>query len=213
MQTRKPAAALDHASASDNEIMHTTNPIKKHSTTPEISEAARIPGCDLKSRPTWLRYTCSLVINGMSETGHILVAEDDPTDAYFFERAFKRAGIPVRLHFVRDGQEVIDYLRGEGPFADRTAYPLPQLVLLDLKMPRLDGFDVLEWVRGQATFNGLQLVIFSSSDEPRDINRAYGLGANWYLVKPHSMEELTDLVGRFKKFWLEGTNDRGRKAA
>jgi len=149
----------------------------------------------------------------MSESGHILVAEDDPTDAYFFQRAFKRAGLPVMLHFVRDGQEVIDYLRGEGQFADRTAHALPQLVLLDLKMPRLDGFEVLEWVRQQPGFNGLQIVIFSSSGELRDINRAYGLGANWYLVKPHSMEELTELVGRFKKFWLEGANNHGRKAA
>ena len=149
----------------------------------------------------------------MSDSGHILVAEDDPTDAYFFQRAFKRAGIPVVLHFVRDGQEVIDYLQGEGQFANRAAHPLPQLVLLDLNMPRLDGFEVLEWVRKQPGFNGLQVVIFSSSDEPRNINGAYDLGANWYLVKPHSMEELNALVGRFKKFWLEGDNDRGRKAA
>jgi len=149
----------------------------------------------------------------MNESGHILAAEDDPTDAYFFQRAFRRAGIPVTLHFVRDGQEVIDYLQGQGQFADRIAHPLPQLLLLDLRMPRLDGFDVLEWVRRQPGFSALQMVIFSSSDEPKDISRAYGLGANWYLVKPHSMEELTALVGRFKKFWLEGANDRGRKAA
>jgi len=141
------------------------------------------------------------------------VAEDDPTDAYFFQRAFRRAGIPVTLHFVRDGQEAIDYLQGAGPFADRTAHPLPQLVLLDLNMPRLDGFEVLEWVRKQPELNGLQMVIFSGSDEPRNIDRAYGLGANWYLVKPHSLEELNALVGRFKKFWLEGADDHGRKAA
>jgi CheY-like chemotaxis protein len=149
----------------------------------------------------------------MNESGHILVAEDDPTDAYFFQRAFKRAGIPVTLHFVRDGQEVIDYLKQEGQFADRTAHPLPQLVLLDLRMPRLAGFEGLEGVRKQPSFSGLQIVIFSSSGEPRDMNRAYGLGANWYLVKPHSMAELTELVGRFKKFWLEGRDDHGRKAA
>ena len=72
---------------------------------------------------------------------------------------------------------------------------------------------MLEWVRKQPGFNGLQVVIFSSSDEPRNTNRAYDLEENWYLVKPHSMEELNALVGRFKKFWLEGDNDRGRKAA
>jgi CheY-like chemotaxis protein len=152
-------------------------------------------------------------MNRMSEPGHILVAEDDPTDAYFFERAFRRADIPVALHFVRDGQEVLDYLQGAGQYADRTRYPLPHLLLLDLKMPRLDGFNVLEWVRKRPALNNMLIVIFSSSDEPRDINRAYGLGANSYLVKPHSMAELTALVGRFKKYWLETSKARGREAA
>jgi CheY-like chemotaxis protein len=149
----------------------------------------------------------------MSDVGHILVAEDDPTDAYFLERAFRRAGIPVTLHFVRDGQEVIDYLQGAGQFHDRTQHPLPQLVLLDLKMPRLDGFVVLEWARQQSRFAGLAIVIFSGSGEQRDINRAYDLGANSYIVKPHSMAELNELVGRFKKHWSEGGTDSWRKAA
>ena len=152
-------------------------------------------------------------MNGISDHGHILVAEDDPTDAYFFERAFRRAGLPVTLHFVRDGQEAVDYLHGKGQFADRARYPVPQLLLLDLKMPRLNGFDVLEWVRGQPGLSGVLIVIFSSSEEPRDMNRAYGLGANSYLVKPHSMAELTALVGQFKKYWLEANDGRGRKAA
>jgi CheY-like chemotaxis protein len=152
-------------------------------------------------------------MSSMSDLGNILVAEDDPTDAYFFQRAFKRAGIPVALHFVRDGQEVVDYLQGNGRFGDRTCFPLPQLLLLDLKMPRLDGFEVLTWARKQPGLRNLQIVIFSSSDEPRNVNRAYDLGANSYLVKPHSMEELTALVGRFKKYWLEAGNDHGRKAA
>lgn len=152
-------------------------------------------------------------MNSMNKSGHILVAEDDPTDAYFFQRAFSRAGIPVTLHFVRDGQEVLDYLQGAGMFGDRTLYPLPQLVLLDLNMPGLDGFDVLKWVRRRSDLDRLLIVIFSSSDEPGDINRAYGLGANWYLVKPHSMGELNTLIGRFKKFWLEGEDGHGRKAA
>jgi CheY-like chemotaxis protein len=149
----------------------------------------------------------------MNEHGHILVAEDDPTDAYFFERAFRRAGVPVVLHFVGDGQQVIDYLNGTGEFADRARHPLPQLLLLDLNMPRMDGFHVVRWIRKQPWLDALQVVIFSSSDEPKDIDRAYGLGANSYLVKPHSMEELTGLMARFKKNWLEIGKDLNSKAA
>ena len=107
------------------------------------------------------------------------MAEDDPTDGFFLQRAFNRAGVPVILHFVRDGQEVMSYLRGSGIYADRTAYPVPQLLLLDLNMPRVDGFHVLEWIREQAEYNHMQIVIFSSSDEAKDMNRAHNLGANW----------------------------------
>jgi CheY-like chemotaxis protein len=146
-------------------------------------------------------------------SGNILVAEDDAADAYFLQRAFKRAGIPVTLTFVRDGQQVMDYLRGEGPFADRAAHPMPQLLLLDLKMPRRDGFDVLEWIRNEPAFKDLMVVIFSSSEEPRDIGRAYRLGANEYLVKPHSLEELNRLVGQLKKHWVEPQKAHERKAA
>ncbi len=137
--------------------------------------------------------------------GHILVAEDDTTDAFFLQRAFKRAGIPLTLHFVRDGQEVLDYLQGKGEFADRSAHPVPQLLLLDLHMPRRDGFEVLGWIRQQSQWQALQVVIFSSSSQKRDIERARNLGANSYLVKPHSIQELMELVGAFKKHWLAPT--------
>ena len=150
---------------------------------------------------------------GMNKSGHILVAEDDPTDAFFLQRAFTRAGIAVTLNFVRDGQEVMEYLAGRGPYADRVLFPQPQLLLLDLKMPRVDGFGVLRWIRKQPALNGLLVVLFSGSDEQRDISRAYELGANWYMAKPHSMEELTALVGRFKKYWIEANQDRHRRAA
>lgn len=142
----------------------------------------------------------------MRQTEHILVAEDDASDAFFLQRAFSRAGIPVTLHFVTDGQEAIDYIAGQGRFADRVAHPMPDLLLLDLKMPRLDGFDVLNWLRRQPELKHLEAVIFSGSDEAHDINRAYGLGATAYLVKPHSVEELNTLVGRLKKQW-SGTLD------
>ncbi len=149
----------------------------------------------------------------MNKMEHILVAEDDPADAFFFQRAFKRAGIPVTLHFVRDGREAVDYLEGAGGFADRAAHPLPHLLLLDLKMPRLDGFDVLEWIRRRPEWQGLEVIIFSGSDEPRDKKRAQLLGANSYLVKPHSIEEMNHLIGRFKKRWFEADNGPDQKAA
>jgi len=142
-----------------------------------------------------------LSASNLAQAGHILVAEDDSTDAFFLQRAFQRAGISVNLHFVRDGQEAVDYLDGKKEFADRVAHPMPELLLLDLKMPRLNGFDVLTWIGKQPALKGLEVVIFSGSDEPKDVSRAYGLGANAYLVKPHSVEELNALVGRFKKRW------------
>ncbi len=139
----------------------------------------------------------------MKNTERILVAEDDPQDAFFLKREFGKAGDTITLHFVQDGQEVIDYLEGKGIFADRQTYPMPDLVLLDLKMPRLNGFDVLGWLRKQAGLKRLPVIIFSSSAELTDINRAYDLGANSYLVKPHAVEELSALVNRLKTYWLE----------
>src|SRR5437660_1642812 len=149
----------------------------------------------------------------MNKPAIILVAEDEPTDAFFLERAFKRAGVPVILHFVADGRELIAYLKGEPPFADRAAHPFPQLLLLDLNLPRMSGFEVLSWIRKKSPFKDLQVVIFSASQEPQDIHRAQDLGANSYLVKPHSIDELNELVGRFKKEWLDGDNNPRREAA
>ena len=149
----------------------------------------------------------------MDESGHILVAEDSAVDAFFLQRAFNRAGMAVTLHVVRDGQVVVDYLEGVGQFRDRARNPLPRLLLLDLHMPRLNGFDVLRWLRQRPAFQGLEVVIFTSSEEPRDVNRAFGLGANAYLVKPHSIDELNALVGRFKKSWFEPKRAPQRKAA
>ena len=133
----------------------------------------------------------------------ILVAEDDAADAFFLQRAFAKAGVPSTLHFVRDGQEAVDYLHGEGKFSDRKEYPVPHLLLLDLKMPRLSGFQVLDWLRQQPNLKRLPVIVFSSSDESQDVNRAYDLGANSYLVKPHALEDLVELVDRLKKYWLE----------
>src|SRR5215470_8505875 len=133
----------------------------------------------------------------------VLIAEDDPSDVFLLKRAFQLAQVPATLHFVRDGQEAIDYLEGENDYKDRQAHPLPDLLLLDLKMPKLNGFDVLSWLRRQPGLKRLLVTVLTSSDQPQDINRAYDLGANSYLLKPHSSHELSDLVKRVQKYWLE----------
>jgi len=133
----------------------------------------------------------------------VLIAEDDPSDAFLLKRAFTLANIPATLHFVRDGQEAIDYLQGDDRYKDRAVYPLPDLMLLDLKMPRLNGFDVLTWLRRQPGLKRLLVTVLTSSDQPDDINRAYDLGANSYLLKPHNSSHLSELVAQVKHYWLD----------
>jgi CheY-like chemotaxis protein len=142
----------------------------------------------------------------------VLVAEDDPTDAFLLQRAFSRSGVTASLHFVRDGQEAIDYLGGESDFANREQFPLPHLLLLDLKMPRLGGFDVLGWLREQPGLKRLLVTVLTSSSQPEDINRSYDLGANSYLVKPQTPEGLSDLVKRLQQYWLEVNHGPDRLA-
>jgi CheY-like chemotaxis protein len=139
------------------------------------------------------------------ENGHkagILVAEDLPDDVLMLRHAFTKAGIDAPLHFVTDGQEAVEYLKGERAFADRSKHPLPALLLLDLSMPRLNGFDVLEWVRGQPGLCRLPVVIFTSSQQSKDVNRAYELGANSYLVKPHALSNLHEIAQHLGNYWL-----------
>src|SRR5256714_15448859 len=99
----------------------------------------------------------------------ILAAEDDPTEAFLLKRAFLRAGIDVPLDFVADGQQAIDYLAGQQGFADRASHPMPTVLLLDLKMPRVDGFQVLEWIRQQPLLRRLPVVVLTNSDLAQDV--------------------------------------------
>src|SRR6202008_1969122 len=132
----------------------------------------------------------------------ILMAEDDENDVFFIERAFKQAQIANPLNRVRDGEEAIAYLKGEGAYADRDKFPLPHLVLLDLKMPRKNGFEVIAWVRQQPGLRRLPLVVLTSSKEGPDVNRAYELGANTYLVKPVKFEGLVEMMKTLNLYWL-----------
>jgi CheY-like chemotaxis protein len=135
----------------------------------------------------------------------ILAAEDEKSDALILKLAFERAKLPNPLVMVRDGQEAVDYLSGHGPYADRSAYPLPALVVIDLKMPRLSGFDVLTWLTTQPAFQQLPVVVLSSSADESDMKQARQLGARDYFVKPHSFDRLIDLAVQMQARWLTAT--------
>lgn len=132
----------------------------------------------------------------------ILQVEDEETDIFLLKRAFSKAGITSPVNAVTDGQMAIDYLSGTGPYADREKHPLPCLVLLDLKLPKRSGFEVLEWLRGQPAFHRVVVVVFSSSNQPSDIDRAYDLGANSFIQKPCDMEHTLELAQLLKGWWL-----------
>jgi CheY-like chemotaxis protein len=132
----------------------------------------------------------------------ILHVDDDSNDVVLFEHACQKAGVSCNLHNVEDGDEAISYLRGEQQFANRERYPIPTLVLLDLKMPRMNGFDLLAWVRSHEEFGALPIVVLSSSNHESDVKRAYDLGANSYLVKPVGFDSLVEIVRALSQYWL-----------
>lgn len=135
-------------------------------------------------------------------TTTILLVEDEPNSVFFFEHAAKEAGVTNPLHVAKDGQEALDYLDGLGEFADREKHPLPCLVILDLKLPRVSGFEVLKHLRETAETRMLPVLMLTSSASDEDVARAYVLGANGYLVKPSKLEKLVEIVEGIKKFWL-----------
>lgn len=149
----------------------------------------------------------------MPEPIRLLVAEDDPADTLLLREAFARIGVQGRIQFVRDGQEAVDLLASLPRSGPPERGRLPSLLLLDLKMPRLDGFDVLTWVRQQPGLRHLPVVVFSSSREPQDITRAYELGANSYLVKPHDFDQLLALAEGVRDYWLGWNLTRGNGPA
>jgi CheY-like chemotaxis protein len=131
----------------------------------------------------------------------VLLVEDDLNDIFFVKRAFKIAKIENPLQVVTDGLEAIQYLRGEGKYADRAAYPLPKLIVMDIKMPRKSGFDVLQWVKNDGPLRRIPVVIVSSSDNPADINHAYELGANAYMIKPMDLRAVEHLFSSITRYW------------
>jgi CheY-like chemotaxis protein len=127
----------------------------------------------------------------------VLLADDSEDDRFLIGRAFRRSPDFDLVHEVDTGDQVIDYLSGAGEYADRAMYPLPDLLLLDLKMPRTDGFDVLQWLNGSKV-KPPRVVVFSSSPLPRDVRRALELGADSYQLKPRHIEDLPVLIEKFR---------------
>jgi len=136
----------------------------------------------------------------MSARSLILLVEDSRDDAFFLRRAFLKAGLSHPIVDVRNGQQAVNYLSGNASYADRSLYPLPKLVLVDLKMPLMDGFELLAWLQSRPELERLPVIVISSSDHASDMAKAIKLGAKDYFVKPNSPEELVQLA--------EGVNAR-----
>jgi len=141
----------------------------------------------------------------MPDHAVILLAEDEEDYVLLIKHAFAKANIPNPLHVVWNGQEVISYLKGDGKYSNRDEYPLPDLLLLDLKMPRTNGFEVLKWLRAQPSLSALRVLVLTSSDQIRDVNEAYHLGANSFMVKPNDFEDITQLSRLIQDFWLKAS--------
>jgi CheY-like chemotaxis protein len=138
----------------------------------------------------------------MSDQALFLLVEDSETDAILIRRAFVKGNIVNPLQVVGTGDQAIAYLKGEGAFSNRAEYPLPELVLLDLKLPGIDGFQVLRWIRQQPELKALRVVVLTSSDRIQDVNLAYQLGANSFLVKPVDFERFVEISQALKGYWL-----------
>ena len=133
----------------------------------------------------------------------LALAEDNPDDVFFMKRALKAAEVLNPLIILPNGRQVLEYLGGKGPYAERSLYPLPKLLFLDLKLPLLNGFEVLEWIRSRPETRSLAVIILTTSGEYKDINKAYQMGANSFLIKPSGAENLANQMRAMKQFWLD----------
>lgn len=132
----------------------------------------------------------------------VLLVEDSPDDVLFMTRALKKAHVAHALHVAEDGQQALEYFMGVAPYADRAAYPLPSLVLLDLKLPRIPGLEVLRWIRTRNEFAGIRVVVLTSSEHPDDKKQAHALGADGFYTKPGDPNQLPAVVNEVLTQWL-----------
>jgi CheY-like chemotaxis protein len=132
----------------------------------------------------------------------ILLVEDSEDDTFLLKRAFKKANVPNLIFTVRTGAEATLYLLGEGKYSDRACFPSPSLMLLDLKLPDMNGLDVLKWVRARPEFASLRVVVLSGVADEKLVKRAYQLGASSFLAKPSEYAALVQMSGSLRDFWL-----------
>lgn len=133
----------------------------------------------------------------------LLLVEDDTNDVLLIQRAFRRANVHLPITIVKDGDEAVNYLKGHGQYEDRIQYPIPTLILLDLKLPRRSGLEVLEWLRAQPVLRRIPVVVLTSSKENVDIDSAYEIGVNSYLVKPVTFASLEAMIAALNEYWVE----------
>lgn len=141
-------------------------------------------------------------------TDLVLVAEDNPDDALLLRRAIDKAGIVARVKIVADGEELLLYLQGRGAYANREASPLPSLIILDLKMPRKTGLEVLQWISDNPQVAVVPTIVLSASNLENDVREAYNLGANTYFVKPTTFDELVETMRMLEKYWRKAVKVR-----
>jgi len=139
-----------------------------------------------------------------------LLVEDEENDATLVKMAFKKNNVPKPVQWVKDGMEAVAYLNGEGAYADRALYPFPQILLLDLKMPRMTGLELLQWLRSNSHFRIVPTIILTSSRQEPDIERAYDLGVNTYMIKPSSFDELVNMIKVIHEYWTLGVKPKPR---
>jgi CheY-like chemotaxis protein len=146
----------------------------------------------------------------MDGSGLVLIAEDNSEDMLLLKKALEKAGVKAQTQFVRDGEEVLLYLQGLGVYSNRDAYPIPNMIILDIKMPKRSGLEVLQWLSEHREFAVVPTVVLSSSNLESDVRKAYHLGANTYFVKPSSFDELVNTVKALQLYWAKAQKVRAR---
>ena len=139
----------------------------------------------------------------MAKDDVVVPVEDDENDVLLLKRAFKKLQFEYPMYRVRDGEEGIAYLSGQGQFANRDEFPYPSVILMDLKMPKKSGFEVLKWLKDHTVCKVTPVINFSSSAQEDDVRRAYELGAGGYFLKPHDFTELLELLTLFRQYWCK----------